>query len=1160
LNAGATDVWLTTVSYTFDTNTWYINEFRLYGSSLKIYINDVEQSSTTDSDLTSGYVGLETFVNSGFEWDWFLVRKYVDPEPGHGSWGVEEEEQAFVSAELISKFNSSSFLSKLFSLKFNYGKLGVLDPDIYWRNLPFKFHVRNPGSSTATFYIDTGPNLDTRIDTSKVGDRCLVYGKTLTLTMNGSLAYDFWESTLTTSWTPQPTQNIGAVVMTPISMHFAQKFYTSTVSNAGTFYTNVTPNYVHYYTQGSSCTLEIIAANTITPSSNYFLMDNSINIHVIEGEGTVSNTTLDLYGDTLSVFITTKGSFATSSMSVNKFGVFSTFPSTLEVLYEGDTYYTVPSYCLSLQEWDTSSTLDQFSFVVYKSNTLTPGTMEYGVAGIANFRGYGCGVYFLTDNSLTGMEFIANDFYKVERGVGPRLLNNFFIRHKEKYLQSGTVIDGDFAEIGDYFHYEEGGAGIRLGAFDGTLEWAFYTPKKIFTLYVPSKGLDANTFKFEGTLSWTSAYSQDDSSFWFLQAQGHNWLNDSSAIDMDRSALQSGPYHQHTTTPSSFWVYSGGSWGSYGNPAWVVGDKGYTSETTVGCGYWFRRTEEWQGSTFEVTDKYIGINTKKWGPSRATGTGTYVIPSSSKMKYNALFTWRGYIEDKETLDAMYGTYNISSAYIRWDNGLIDVASLPSNVTTSLTENYMDVGWNNGIKYIQSRTLLDTILWTISDISEYLEKMLRKIWNIKSFHIKVLNVVHSLRNAVQTSISSLYNSLVYQIKTFLLKHGIRSFVESLLNIKYLINEYLENLLEVLYGLSGSVISQLTSSYSIRSFIEKLQILVSSLREYIVKSYIILFSIRAKVEELLQLVYSLSSYLQGLLSVQWSSRMYKEKLLNIIHGLRSYLEKSLRILYEFITEVIKVLSTVFNISQYVSRSTSLKYLLKEVASKVLVLKYSLLGYLVKRISIMFRSLKYASKTLVSKHLLPVFLEKFTSFKYGTIGFVHRTIALIWTLRNYVSSSLRVEHLIRAFIAKVLLELYLIKSYLKKSLHTSFDLYTFLASTIGLKFNIKKFVGETLSLKHILKKYISAVLRLTEDLSGFISKVLDVRYVVRIFLEKLLIGTHLSRKYLSKSLEILYKFLGYISKYILLHYNTREFLEIVLGLYHILKEYISKYFRIS
>jgi len=68
LNAGATDVWLTTVSYTFDTNTWYINEFRLYGSSLKIYIDDVEQSSTTDSDLTSGYVGLETFVNSGFNY------------------------------------------------------------------------------------------------------------------------------------------------------------------------------------------------------------------------------------------------------------------------------------------------------------------------------------------------------------------------------------------------------------------------------------------------------------------------------------------------------------------------------------------------------------------------------------------------------------------------------------------------------------------------------------------------------------------------------------------------------------------------------------------------------------------------------------------------------------------------------------------------------------------------------------------------------------------------------------------------------------------------------------------------------------------------------------------------------------------------------------
>jgi len=91
--AGVVDEWLSTVSYTFDTNVWYVSEFRLYGTSLKGYINDVEQTSVTDNRFSSGQAGWRTYTNAGFDLDWYLIRKYVDPEPTHGSWGTEETQE-----------------------------------------------------------------------------------------------------------------------------------------------------------------------------------------------------------------------------------------------------------------------------------------------------------------------------------------------------------------------------------------------------------------------------------------------------------------------------------------------------------------------------------------------------------------------------------------------------------------------------------------------------------------------------------------------------------------------------------------------------------------------------------------------------------------------------------------------------------------------------------------------------------------------------------------------------------------------------------------------------------------------------------------------------------------------------------------------------------
>jgi hypothetical protein len=48
--------------------------------------------SATHTTYTSGYVGIEAWYSlyPASYWDWIAVRKFVDPEPSHGSWGVEE--------------------------------------------------------------------------------------------------------------------------------------------------------------------------------------------------------------------------------------------------------------------------------------------------------------------------------------------------------------------------------------------------------------------------------------------------------------------------------------------------------------------------------------------------------------------------------------------------------------------------------------------------------------------------------------------------------------------------------------------------------------------------------------------------------------------------------------------------------------------------------------------------------------------------------------------------------------------------------------------------------------------------------------------------------------------------------------------------------------
>jgi hypothetical protein len=85
-----TETVLGSASFTTNLNQWYLHSFRLSGSTLKFFVDNVLKVSVTDTAIASGVgVGMKAdYVDAYF--DDFRVRKYVDPEPANGSWGVEE--------------------------------------------------------------------------------------------------------------------------------------------------------------------------------------------------------------------------------------------------------------------------------------------------------------------------------------------------------------------------------------------------------------------------------------------------------------------------------------------------------------------------------------------------------------------------------------------------------------------------------------------------------------------------------------------------------------------------------------------------------------------------------------------------------------------------------------------------------------------------------------------------------------------------------------------------------------------------------------------------------------------------------------------------------------------------------------------------------------
>ncbi|MEM3622816.1 MAG: DUF2341 domain-containing protein, partial [Candidatus Bathyarchaeia archaeon] len=88
----STEYPLASISDSDQNNVYHKCDFGWYGSGLKAWKDGSLKLSATDTTFSSQtYLHLHCYSGSSHYIDWVFIRKYVDPEPSHSSWGSEEQ-------------------------------------------------------------------------------------------------------------------------------------------------------------------------------------------------------------------------------------------------------------------------------------------------------------------------------------------------------------------------------------------------------------------------------------------------------------------------------------------------------------------------------------------------------------------------------------------------------------------------------------------------------------------------------------------------------------------------------------------------------------------------------------------------------------------------------------------------------------------------------------------------------------------------------------------------------------------------------------------------------------------------------------------------------------------------------------------------------------
>jgi len=191
---------VTNTSFVVMNDVWYLFEVQVISEShIRVVADSVELDVTSGLEAwSSGYPGIYTFnsykdADAYVLYDWWLIRKYVDPEPSHGGWGAEEtpifkvvrlpSESLFLIHEVAYSPNASQFSHSFTATNDSVAGFETGYGDAYgWRL------YANPYSSGGTNYENTA-SLVSKINITLPYGSVLVENLTLLAKTGGTGSY-----------------------------------------------------------------------------------------------------------------------------------------------------------------------------------------------------------------------------------------------------------------------------------------------------------------------------------------------------------------------------------------------------------------------------------------------------------------------------------------------------------------------------------------------------------------------------------------------------------------------------------------------------------------------------------------------------------------------------------------------------------------------------------------------------------------------------------------------------------------------------------------------------------------------------------------------------------------------------------------------------------
>ncbi|RJP88876.1 MAG: DUF2341 domain-containing protein [Desulfobacteraceae bacterium] len=98
-------------------NTWYRGTITAFNTAFNYYRNNVLRRTVTNATYAGpGQISLQNHYGSYTDYDWVSVRKFVNPQPAHSSWGAQEAVQANLSVTKSVALHIDADLNQVVSI------------------------------------------------------------------------------------------------------------------------------------------------------------------------------------------------------------------------------------------------------------------------------------------------------------------------------------------------------------------------------------------------------------------------------------------------------------------------------------------------------------------------------------------------------------------------------------------------------------------------------------------------------------------------------------------------------------------------------------------------------------------------------------------------------------------------------------------------------------------------------------------------------------------------------------------------------------------------------------------------------------------------------------------------------------------------------------